>query len=372
MQSHSTHRAVEVVARGTVFDHIGVNLMKGDETYPFAIAPNAVVTPRGGVLVAWTAGAYEVAPNAVTMGRETYDGGKTWTYEPFVIADRPDHGLINVAFIRDRQRMLVFYNDYLGRVKASHGWFIDGTEDVWLAESHDTGYYWSDPRQLTDFHQKRQPYMLQIRENGLRLAGGELVLPVGYHTRHFPPAKPEEFRNGFGVLRSDDDGKTWQRCLLETNDPNRLFDEPAIAQCADGSLLMYLRTNTGTMWQSRSHDGGRTWAQPADTGIVAAPASVALAKLPDGRFVLAWNDHPAKRTFLSVAVSSDEGKTWTGPDVIDMVCIQPMPPMQHEQAANVALMVDDEGLVWMVWAHIAWYGEGAYGSIKYARLKVRD
>jgi hypothetical protein len=103
---------------------------------------------------------------------------------------------------------------------------------------------------------------------------------------------------------------------------------------------------------------------------VGAPASVALCKLPDGRLVLAWNDHPAKRTFLSVAISEDEGKTWIGPDVLDMVCIEPVPPLQGEQVGNVGLAMDKEGCIWVTWAHIVWYGDGSYAAIKFARVKA--
>ena len=56
--------------------------------------------------------------------------------------------------------------------------------------------------------------------------------------------------------------------------------------------------------------------------------------------------------------------------MIDMVCIDPIPPMSSEQVANVSLTVDHEGHVWMTWAHIVQYDESVYGSIKYARLRV--
>jgi predicted neuraminidase len=371
MESHSKFKAFEIVHRGTVMNHIGTNKMKGDETYPFLIAPNAIQTPRGGMLVAWTGGAYEIAPNAVILGRETFDYGQTWNYDSVVMTGHAHCGQINTGFISTGDRMFMFYNTYAGRVRSVEGYFSDGTEDVWVKSSDDTGYSWTEPVQLSDYFERRQPYSLVVRQNGIRLTTGRLVLPVYLCTNYWPPIKKGQKREGFGLIISDDNGKTWRVCVHDIS-PEFFgcVEEPAVVQCADETLLMYFRTNRKTIWQSRSTDLGETWGPVTDTGIVGTAASVALCKLPDGRLVLAWNDHPTKRTFLSVAISKDDGKTWIGPDVVDMVCIEPVPPLQHEQVGNVGLAVDQEGCLWVIWAHIVFHNDGGYGAIKFARLRA--
>jgi hypothetical protein len=350
--------------------------MDGQGTYPFSIAPNVTETPRGGILVGWTTGQYEIAPNTVIMGRETFNEGESWNYDSVVMVAKNSNGnsVIGTSFVGTGDRMFLFYNHMDGWARSARGYFSESVGDLAVVNSTDTGYYWSEPTVLTDFYQTRQLYILQVRANGIRLKSGELLVPVDLVRTYWPPVgKDEKVRRGLGVVRSTDSGKTWQVCLTDITDPelHKCVYEPSIIECRDGSVLAYLRTSKGTIWQSRSFDKGISWSMPTDTGIIAPHASLALAKLPDGRFCLAWNDHPAKRTNLSIAISEDEGKTWIGPDVIDMVCIEPISPMRREQVANIGMTVDRKGQIWMVWSHIVWYDNHSYGSIKYACVAAK-
>ena len=89
----------------------------------------------------------------------------------------------------------------------------------------------------------------------------------------------------------------------------------------DDHLLMVFRTKAGYVFRSESLDGGQTWTDASAMKDVPNPNSkIDMIRLqPSGLLALAFNDHakhPAKgcsrcRTFLKVAVSSNDGNTWT-------------------------------------------------------------
>jgi sialidase-1 len=99
--------------------------------------------------------------------------------------------------------------------------------------------------------------------------------------------------------------------------------EPHVEQRRDGSLLMVMRTQLGSLYQSVSKDGGKTWAKATSLRVEAPESCPELIKIPStGDLLLVWNasrydprwpSHFGKRTPLSAAVSKDGGKTWGEP-----------------------------------------------------------
>jgi hypothetical protein len=87
--------------------------------------------------------------------------------------------------------------------------------------------------------------------------------------------------------------------------------EPCVIELRDGRLWMLIRTTRGFFWESFSADGGRTWspAQPGPIDSTSAPAHV--ARLADGSLAMAWNRAEGGRRLLHLALSQDDGKTWT-------------------------------------------------------------
>src|SRR6185437_9551070 len=84
-------------------------------------------------------------------------------------------------------------------------------------------------------------------------------------------------------------------------------------------LLMHFRTQLGHIAVSESADGGETWGEARSWGVRAPEAPATLRRIPStGHLLLVWNDtfragagHGGKRTPLTAAVSTDEGRTWT-------------------------------------------------------------
>jgi len=87
--------------------------------------------------------------------------------------------------------------------------------------------------------------------------------------------------------------------------------EPAVIQLKDGRVWMLIRTTRGRFFESFSKDDGRTWSPAAKTGIEATSAPGHVNRLADGRLALVWNPRKCARRELWLALSADEGKTWT-------------------------------------------------------------
>ena len=89
--------------------------------------------------------------------------------------------------------------------------------------------------------------------------------------------------------------------------------------------MMFMRTDQGCQYRSYSKDGGDTWS-PAEPSNILSPLSPAsMARIPStGDLLLVWNDHEnvdeahkGKRTPFRVAISKDEGQTWTHKKTLD-------------------------------------------------------
>ena len=129
---------------------------------------------------------------------------------------------------------------------------------------------------------------------------------------------------------SDDNGKTWRR----SKDPFKGYapdgrritlQEPGVVELKDGRLMMYIRTNAGSQYVCHSPDGGETWSKPGPSASASPLSPASIKRIPwTGDLLCVWNDHsgvhpfPAgRRTPLCLAISKDEGKTWSRSQVIE-------------------------------------------------------
>lgn len=156
-----------------------------------------------------------------------------------------------------------------------------------------------------------------------RLSSGRIIIPVNRD----PSKKGEPDRFEAGVCYSDDDGKTWKIGDHWVTAAKRGAMEPHIEELRDKKLLMVMRTQLGSVYQSISADGGMTWSKAESLGVEAPESCPELARVPKtGDLVLIWNassynpkhfSHFGKRTPLSAAISKDDGKTWSKPRHIE-------------------------------------------------------
>ena len=154
------------------------------------------------------------------------------------------------------------------------------------------------------------------------------------------------------VYYSDDLGRTWK------SSPNNLWIwplpmegmmgghsalyEPVMVELKDGQLRMVCRTLMGRFYEVLSEDGGVNWSIPRPTQIASSDSPCFIRRVPSkGDLVMIWNQisgeeilRGLKRSRICVAISRDEGDTWTNFKTIDSSGlpsagrIEP-PPIRH-------------------------------------------
>lgn len=112
---------------------------------------------------------------------------------------------------------------------------------------------------------------------------------------------------------STKDGRSWIKSN-PINVPDQLFGviQPSLFRGKNDELKMVMRSTKkiNKICTASSRDNGQTWSDAKPTALPNPNAGVEALNLVDGRVLLVYNDSPAKRFPLSIALSSDGGETW--------------------------------------------------------------
>ena len=253
--------------------------------------------------------------------RYSSDKGATWTDKDEIVVK--NHGGMNVMSVS------------LLRLKSGEIALVyllkNSTSDCRpvLRRSFDEGMTWSEPTMcITD----KAGYYVLNNDRVIQLGDGRLLFAVSQHS--FPDGKFD----GKGVVTtysSDDNGATWRRgkSMLKVVSPSgRQYaaQEPGVVELKDGSVLLWIRTNAGCQFMSRSSDRGETWSMPQPSWLRAPCSPASIKRLPTGDLLAVWNDHEGRfdlkkagkgmdgrRTPLSAAISRDDGLTWQNARAIE-------------------------------------------------------
>jgi lysophospholipase L1-like esterase len=245
-------------------------------------------------------GAYSKPGTTWIAGRVTMDGGKTWSPES-VIARHPDCQPSHPSVLTTRDGVIHVF--YLGFKK----WKWKGVNptdetqsDMWTTRSSDNGATWSEPQMIFKGY-------TGASNGAIETSNGHLIVPYSHYVND-----PGRLVSRASV--SADGGKTWS--LSNDIDIGGAGDhegalEPCVIELQDGRVWLLIRTSRKDFWESFSTDGGKTWSEAKATAIDATSAPGHFTRLADGRIALVWNRLAEKRTDLHLALSADEGKTWT-------------------------------------------------------------
>lgn len=139
---------------------------------------------------------------------------------------------------------------------------------------------------------------------------------------------------------SDDDGRTWQRSNIVTVPDheggghhkgirwNHGAVEPTVVELTDGRMWMLMRTPHDNHYEAFSTDGGKTWSEARPSRFYGTITMPTIGRLSDGRLLFfwcnttplpelptangVWDDVFTNRDVTHVAISDDDGRTWTG------------------------------------------------------------
>ena len=122
------------------------------------------------------------------------------------------------------------------------------------------------------------------------------------------------------VERSTDRGVTWtkQGPITVPGEPFGVI-QPALWETSRGDVRMFLRSSDriGRIVASSSQDGGLTWEAARPTQIPNPNSGIDVVRLRDGRLVLVYNHLRVGRDAIHLAVSNDEGDTWSDPLLLE-------------------------------------------------------
>lgn len=298
-------------------------------------APGLVETPDGSLLASWYRGSGERKADDVAVFGAWRRAGRTNWSEAFLLADTPGFPDGNTAlYVDDRRRLWLFHPVILANTWESCLTRFHRATDVappgpprWERD----GFILLKP---DDFAERaRRVLDEEVKASGRVLTealraeiatarervGDKLHQRLGWQ----PRCKPTRLPNGRLLLPlytdtfsisilaiSDDEGETWH-----ASQPLLGFGniQPAVLRRNDGTLVAYMRENgpRQKVRVSESKDDGETWGPVGARDDLPNPGSgLDGVRLANGHWLLVLNDTTSGRRRLSVALSTDEGRTW--------------------------------------------------------------
>jgi len=281
-------------------DDIQVRRVFGPET-PCKYKHPASITElkNGDLYLAFYGGSGEYDTDTADWGARLKKGESEWS-KPTIIADTPFHSDGNpVVWQAPDGWVWLFYLTRYGET-----W---STSRIKAKISKDGAETWSDPILL------RFEEGLMVRGRPIVLNDGDYLIPIYHETGHDREMVGADSTSLF--LRYNPQTNRW----TETNRiRSRLGNiQPAVAQITEDYLVCYCRRggdynprSDGYLVRAESRDGGRTWSEGRDSRFPNPNAAVDFLKLRNGHLMLIYNDSMSERTPLTVAISTDNDKTY--------------------------------------------------------------
>jgi predicted neuraminidase len=255
---------------------------------PFAQChASSIVETETGLVAAWFGGKAEGSPDVgIWLARL---GGAAWSAPAEVEVGRGTGGERQpcwnpVLFLPERGPLLLFYK--VGP-SPSRWWGM-------MTTSRDAGLTWTAPRRLpTGIYGP-------IKNHPVELADGTIL--CGSSTEDGGWRVHFEWTNDLGM--------TWQKTDPINDGAGPGLIQPAVLRISGGRLEALLRSNAGSVFATRSEDGGLTWSRPEPLLLPNPNSGLDAVTLFDGRHILVCNPTLRGRSPLSVFIGVD-GRAWT-------------------------------------------------------------
>ena len=265
----------------------------------FDAAPSAIshastiVETKRGLLAAWFGGSQEGAADVVIWSARKENAG--WS-KPMVLARGEQTAgerlpTWNPVLFRSRGGLLMLF--YKVGPNPRSWWGM-------MMTSRDEGFSWTMPRRLPD------GILGPIKNKPIQLEDDTILAPSSTEDRGWHVE----------IESSADDGATW-RSSGPLNSDDMLVIQPTLINQGDGKIQMLARNRRREanepqrIMQSWSYDRGRTWRRLTPSALPNPDSGIDAVRLHDGTAVLVFNDTSTARSPLTVAVSRDQGASWT-------------------------------------------------------------
>ena len=258
--------------------------------------------------------------------RTSGDGGKTWTDDTIIVSgEEAEQNVMSVSILRlESGELLLFYLRKHSRSACN----------MYVRRSNDEFETVSDPARVATM----EGYESVNNDRVVQLSTGRIIVPANMHSEFDAEGKPSDYQ-GWGVpfvYYSDDEGHTWHKdttvitSVADRRAPGKAaLQENGVVALKNGRLWMWMRTWSDYQYGCYSEDGGLSWSEPKPTPLVSPGSPATIERIPwTGDLICVWNDHSGlhpfpkekprnKRTPLAVAISQDEGATWSKSRVIE-------------------------------------------------------
>jgi sialidase-1 len=301
---------------------------RGDDGVHTYRIPGLATTPKGTLIAVFDARNKSSADLPgdidVAMMRST-DNGATWSplrriidFDAAVPASL-GNGVGDPAVLVDRRTGDIFVAALWSQ--GARAWNGSGpgltpeeTGQLVLVKSSDDGQTWSPPVNLT--RQVKDPRWRLCFNGpgaGIQLRDGTLVFPAQFKDATNAPHSC--------FIASTDRGVTWtiSPAAIPGSPPT---SESAIAELADGSLLLSMRNESRAgvrawaRWEWRGEVQQGRWSEPWFT-LPDPTCMASLIRHPHGELIFSNPNDTRRRVALTIRSSADGGRTWSAGRLLD-------------------------------------------------------
>lgn len=252
--------------------------------FPSCHASTLVEHEQGKLLAAWFGGKAEGAAD-VQIWSSAFDG-KVWS-EPVVLGTEPGQPCWNPVLFKTAQGTLFL-------------WYKAGPKpETWtgfVRTSADSGKTWTKPEMMP------AGFWGPVRAKPIQLANGTILAGTSV----------ESYRNWTPFVdRSTDGGKTWKRSNAFPVPEKFAQIQPTLFEGEGGKIVALMRSrNPRAVCRAESKDGGETFTPAEETALANPSSGIDAVRTSAGDVFLIYNPTTLVRSPLSLARSTDDGKTW--------------------------------------------------------------
>ncbi len=234
-------------------------------------------------------------PNNYNTLSFSRDDGQTWEHNVVVI-DHPDSVRLHepILWTAPDGTLYHFWS------QSYRHW--DGRGGVWMIRNthpDQAPLDWSEPKRICDGVLALKPIVLK---------SGEWMFPISLWKRFKSKYNSLPDITHSNVVVTNDECKT-MRFVGYAEELRTTYDENAIVERTDGSILMLMRTEDGIAY-SESFDQGKTWTDSSVFVLPGPSSRLYLDRYDDGSLLIVTHYKFTGRSHMTALRSFDGGKSW--------------------------------------------------------------